>query len=39
MSLNEIDLLFSSVFLTIFQILSRAVICDQVWINIGAYGP
>jgi len=39
--LNEIDLRFSSVFLTIFQIFSPEVtlICDQVLINVGTYDP
>jgi len=39
--LNEINLLFSSVFLTILQIFSLEVtlIRDQVLINVGAYGP
>jgi len=38
-SQNEINVLFSSVFLPILQIFSLEVtlICDQGWINVGAY--
>jgi len=41
MMLKEIDLLFSSIFLTILQMLSPEItlICDQVLINVGTYGP
>jgi len=44
MILKEIQrlyLLFSSIFLTILQIFSTEVtlICDQILINISAYGP
>jgi len=37
--MNSLDLLFSSVFLTILQIFCSEVtlIRDQVWINVGAY--
>jgi len=36
---DSLDLLFSSVFLFILQMFSSEVtlICDQIWINIGAY--
>jgi len=39
--LNKIDVLFSSVFLTILQIfvLEFTLIRDQGWINVGAYDP
>jgi len=39
--LNQTDILFSSVFFSILQIFSLEVklICDQGWINVGAYNP
>jgi len=39
--LKEIDVLFTSVFLTILQIFSLegTLIRDQGWINVGAYDP
>jgi len=37
----RVDVLFSSVFLTILQIFSleATLISDQGWINVGAYDP